>query len=141
MQCECKIKNEINFYSDFNIDKKQLIQKLINIKKISNIWVIKCYNLIFSSKGLISNIGSYILLIIILNNIISLIIFIKLGYPLLKDKMEKIVDKKYPQKSSNEKINTPPKRKKKRTSIRINTHNDVLIEANNITDKEVEGKY
>ena len=47
----------------------------------------KCYNILFSSKGLLFNIGSYILLAIIFLNIILLISFITKGYKNLLDKI------------------------------------------------------
>ena len=113
VECKCKIKKNINFFSDINLDKNKLLNQFINIKKISNIWVFKCYKLLFSSGGLQTNIGSYILIIIIIINIICLILFYKKGYYLLTEQMEKIIENKFPQKKEEEniKISSPIKRK------------------------------
>ena len=115
VECQCKIKNTINFFSYENFDKSQLLNQFINIKKISNIWVIRCFNLVFSSKGLISNIGSYTLILIISMNIICSILFYKIGYNLLEVKTKKIIEKQFEIPIIEEKkINIPPKRKKKK---------------------------
>ena len=152
VECVCKIKNNINFFSDIYIDTNKLINHFINMKKISNIWVIKCYDLFFNLKVFLSNIGSYILLIIILLNTTILILFIKVGYNLLIDKIKKLIEKKFPSLSINEKMKNPPKRKgkNKRKSKRLITQNDILISSiytiekgnnnNNKEKKEKEGK-
>ena len=135
VECECKIKNHINFFSDINIDKDKLLNQFINIKKISNIWVLKCFNLVFSSKGLISNIGSYVLILIISINIICSILFYKKGYYLLNIKIKKIIEDKFnPPNIEDNKINLPPKRKgKKRKKSRISNqpNNDILVVSKN----------
>ena len=130
VECECKIKNDINFWSDIHIDKNKLIEQLINIKKISNILVIKCYKLLFSSKGLISNIGSYTLLTLIFINIICSILFFKIGYSLLLNKIKKIIEIKFNIPLEIKKTNIPPKRKgkKKRSSIRSKAKVDIMDE-------------
>ena len=131
VECECKIKNDINFFSDFHFDKNELIDELINIKKISNILVIKCYKLLFSSKGLKSNIGSYTLLMIITINIICSIFFFKKGYNLLLNKIKKIIETKFKNKNTN----IPPKRKgKKRRSSRKSNANIDIMNNNKITE-------
>ena len=129
VECECKIKNKINFFTDINIDKKKLINQLINVKKISNIWVVKCYDLVFSSKGLISNIGSYILIIITLINIASSILFCKKGYNLLYDKMKKIIENRFLFSLDNK--NVPPKKKDNNRRTIANNQNNIIIAGNN----------
>ena len=142
VECECKIKNNINFFSDINIDTNELINRFISIKKIANIWVVKCYHLVFSLKGIKTNIGSYILLIIILINITLSILFWKIGYSLLFNKMKEIADKKFSCSSDEKKVNIPPKKKgkKRRRSSRIsNQQNDILIQTNpELIEKEIE---
>ena len=129
VECECIIKNKINFFSDIHIDKNKLIEQFINIKKISNIWVVKCYNLVFSKKGLITNIGSYVLLIIILINIIFSILFCNKGHKLISEEMNKIIDSKFISSVNNKIINIPPKRKEiNKISSRIsNIPNNIII--------------
>ena len=76
--CNCKIKNV--FKSLDGIDKGKLLKKFTNYKKFLNLEVIKCFKLLFSKKGLIKNIGNYIILVIIFINIINLILFLTKGY-------------------------------------------------------------
>ena len=136
VECECKIKKEMNFFSDIHIDKKKLINQFINVKKISNIWVIKCINLVFSVKGIISNIGFYTLSAIMIINVIISILFFIIGYHLLSEQIKQIINKKFSLSIDNKKINLPPKRKgkKKRKSSksykRASTQNDILLTTN-----------
>ena len=145
VECECKIKNNINFFSDIQIDKSQLIGKLISIKKISSIWVVKCFKLVFSLEGFILNIGSYILLLIILISIICSILFCKKGYFSLADKMKKIIEKKFNYSFNNDnnninnnnnndgKINVPPLKSRNKNSFKsLNTQNNLLTSNNNV---------
>ncbi len=62
------------------IDKRKLLKKFTNYKNIFNLDVFKCSKLLFSKKGLVSNIGSYIILSIIFLHIINDILFIAIGY-------------------------------------------------------------
>ena len=145
VECECKIKNKINFFSEIQIDKKKFINQLISIKKISNIWVVKCYYLVFSSLGLQTNIGSYILLITIFINIALTILFFKIAYPLLPKKIKEIIEKKFSKSSEEKNVNIPPKKKGKnrRRSSRIsNIPSDIVLvnTKNNELDKNIQEK-
>jgi len=72
--CNCKIKYV--FKSLDGIDKGKLLKKFTNYKKLVNLEVIKCFKLLFSKKGLISNIGNYVIISVVVINIINLIFFI-----------------------------------------------------------------
>ena len=61
-KCECSIKSEFHFLSEIKIDKNLLLNNIKDLEKISNIYVMKCYKLLFTKDGLKVNIGSYILL-------------------------------------------------------------------------------
>ena len=108
--CNCKIKNV--FKSLDGIDKGKLLQKFTNYKKLLNLEVIKCFKLLFSKKGLIKNIGNYIILVIIFINIINLILFLTKGYKLffkriygiLHNNFEEILKTKHKNKN-NQKLN------------------------------------
>jgi hypothetical protein len=80
VKCSCNAKNEIRLFEIIDIDKDKLFSKFTDINKLTNIFVIKCYYVFFTKNGFIKNIGSYILLIIILSNIILLIVFLIKGY-------------------------------------------------------------
>ena len=87
--CNCKIKNIFNTFEE--IDKKKLLKKFINFKNVFNLEVVKCYKLLFSKKGLVSNIGSYIIISIIAINFVNLILFWTKGYYLFFNKINSII--------------------------------------------------
>ena len=66
--------------SEIVFNKDLLKRKFVDIKNLINLNVMKCYSFLFTSEGLLFNIGSFILLAIIFLNIILLIVFIKKGY-------------------------------------------------------------
>ena len=78
-KCECEIKNEIHLLSKIYNNKKELLYNFTDINNVINLKILKCYRILFSKEGLKKNIGSYIILSIILINIILLIIFIIKG--------------------------------------------------------------
>ena len=79
-KCDCSVQTE-EIIADFNVvNVKNLIKdSLINTLKNSNFLVLKCYKLVFSLKGQIRNIGSYIMIILFLANFIMMIIYFILG--------------------------------------------------------------
>ena len=89
--CQCKVKSTFTSILDFSFDKDKLINNIIKIQNNINIYVVKCYKLLFSKRGLIKNIGSYILLIIIILNIPLGITFIFKGYRLLLLQINNII--------------------------------------------------
>ena len=73
--CECKVKENISTFIyplKFEQPKESSIMD-------SNIGVIKCYNLVFSFNGKLSNIGFWIFLILIIVNIIFLFLYFSNG--------------------------------------------------------------
>ena len=91
-KCECGPKNEIPKISKILIDKDKFLNKFVDINNIMNIKLLKCYKLLFSKEGIIYNIGSYIILSIILISIISNVIFLFKGFKLICDNIGKIID-------------------------------------------------
>ena len=68
-----------------------MLHSFINVKKIINLDVIKCYKLLFLKEGLISNIGSFILLGNIFIAFLIMFIFIFKGYGLFIKKIKNIL--------------------------------------------------
>ena len=99
--CECDIKNEINLVSSIDIDKDKLISNFKDLKSLINLDIVKCYKILFTKKGLIKNIGSYILLSTIFLFIISSFIFIGVGYDKLKSQIRDIMSVKLKYMNSN----------------------------------------
>jgi hypothetical protein len=73
-------------------DRKKLLSVFTNVKKITNIEVIKCYKLLFSNEGFKLNYGNYIMIGIILISISIKIIFYLKGYNLFLKRIQDIFD-------------------------------------------------
>ena len=56
--CSCEIKFSISMISQIEVNKNKLY-KFIDIRQMINFEVMKCYNLLFSLKGIKTNIGFY----------------------------------------------------------------------------------
>ena len=56
--CSCEIKYTISMISDIKVDKNKLF-KFISLKQLANFSVMKCIKLLFSIKGIQTNIGFY----------------------------------------------------------------------------------
>ena len=92
--CTCNIKIEMPLLSDIVINKDKLIYNIKNIKNSINLKIMKCYNKLFTKEILKNNIGSYIILSIIIINIVNNILFIKKGYKSLNKIIDHIIMKK-----------------------------------------------
>ena len=101
--CQCEPQYNSSLITlDKIINKKKLIHNFINIEKTTNIIIIKCIKNFLSLKGIQNNIGSYMIIIIILINIVLLIIFIIKGYKIFMNKIKKnIFQSKYINDTSN----------------------------------------
>ena len=90
--CDCEVKTKINLISEIIDDKNILSSNFTsNEGSTSNIVTMKCVYTLFSKDGLKSNIGSYILLLVITIFIVSSILFYKVGYPLLENDIKLIL--------------------------------------------------
>ena len=92
-KCECNVKTSISDITNVKIDKDKFFDGFLDLKSLINISVMKCYKLLFSKKGFLNNIGNYILLPIIAYNILSSFLFYVKGYNLLKNQINKMVEK------------------------------------------------
>ena len=131
-KCNCPIKTERNF---FEIDQDKLLNKFKNYKDMINIMIIKCYNLVFSGKGLKKNIGSYIMISIAAINGCLIAFFYTKGFASLKTTMKDVLNKSFKEKI----VVAPPKKDKrkkkdknrnKRKSVQvsnIDSHNDLNV--------------
>ena len=87
IDCECDIKFTMRDLTNIKINK-DILKSKFNIKNMINIEVIKCYKKLFCKEGILYNIGSYILLAIILIFIICFIIFINKEFKSFKKEIE-----------------------------------------------------
>ena len=127
--CDCQVKIEIPLMSEIVFNKELLKSKFVDIKNYINLKIMKCYYILFTSKGLLSNIGSYTLFAVIFLNIILLIAFISKGHKKLCDKIYEISKSKGIMNNSNiikttgnSKIKKSKKKKKKKKKKRNNSH-------------------
>ena len=133
--CECLINNKIDYISEIISNPNKLSNNFDNEENNNNdiptnIKIMKCTNVLFSKEGIINNISSYVLLIIISHFLLSIILFIKCGYYLLENDISEILSKKKKAENDNKKHtkknnNSPPrKQNKKKTNIKLSKSKD-----------------
>ena len=101
VNCECITKIKFPLISEIKIDKEKLKNNFINIKSITNIIVMKCYQKLLTKEGLNRNLGSYLLLSIIFFFIVSSNLFLLIEYDIIFNKIEEIFKYRNHQKSDN----------------------------------------
>ena len=89
--CECSIRYQEFIIEELNKQTNLLANNFTTDNSNSNLGTLKCYEVLFTKKGLLTNIGSYILLFHILLFIISSLLFYKIGYPLLENNINSIL--------------------------------------------------
>ena len=91
--CQCEIKNKMNLISEIMSDPDKLSTLPISneTSTSSSLNSIKCTKNLFTKEGLKNNISSYILLLIIFIFLLSIILFMKCGYPLLENDINEII--------------------------------------------------
>ena len=82
-KCSCDVKFTLRLISEIKIDKNKLY-KFMDIKKIANFDVLKCYKLITSKVGILTNIGFYLLLPTFIMYFVTFFIFYIKEFDLLK---------------------------------------------------------
>ena len=131
--CSCRAKEASPSFSLMNINKTKLYENFMDVKNIANINLLICYDKLFSKKGLESNIGSYIILVIIIFHIVCMILFYIRQYPEIKTKIKDII-----YAISNYKLIKHRKKKKKRKTE--NNDNNTRTKNENNEKKEGKGK-
>ena len=91
-KCSCNAKESSESFVDMNINKTKLLENFKNIKNIINFEFLKCYNKLFNKKGILNNIGFFILLAINLFHILSILIFIIHQFSAIINKINNILD-------------------------------------------------
>jgi len=90
VKCECKTKTEFpKLTKTEKFDIGELLYQFIDFKKMLNLYVLTCPKVLFTSKGLKKNCGSYYNIAIITGNIIFFIFFYLKGYNSFKEKISK----------------------------------------------------
>ena len=123
--CECDVQNRSPLQLDDIINKERLLNNFVDIKTISNINLLKCYETLFSKNGLINNVGNYIILSIVLIYIVSLFIFIIKEFSWLIEKIKNLMKIKSLEKSN---INTKDENNKEIEKKKENENENENIE-------------
>ena len=157
--CECNIEKRSPLFFKDIINQEKLLNNFIDIKSITNINVMKCYELLFSRKGIINNIGNYILLSIISISIILSILFYFKGYKEIMNKIKKIMYlKKKKDITDNQTINNNSIKNKEKSNDILNksnsfdkykniikieekSYNNEKYNSFNLLENEKKGKY
>ena len=97
-KCEYDIKSKQLVISDLINQTDILNYNFTSKEESSNMITMKCYHTLFTKDGLATNIGSYILIVIIV--IVSILgcLFYKCGYSLLEDVIKDIIKSKKKEK-------------------------------------------
>ena len=99
VECECKTKINFPYLVDkvfndeFKISLKELLHQFKDVIKHWNLFLFKCYKVVFSYEGFKNNSGSYINIIITSIIIFCSIFFIFKGYILYKNRIINIANK------------------------------------------------
>ena len=133
--CMCEIKSKIYTISEI-LESKETVSKDFNIEdkkpsSSSSVNSMKCFNTLFSKYGLLTNIGNYILIFIIIAFVVSSVFFYKIGYCLLENEIKNILlvkernegecnIYKFEQNNHNKIKRKKKKRKSKKSSTNIN---------------------
>ena len=86
-KCSCKAKKSSFSFIDMNINKTKLLDNFKNVYNIANLNILVCVKKLFTKIGMIKNVGSYIMILIIIIHITDLFIFFISQF----EKLEKII--------------------------------------------------
>ena len=113
--CQCGIKYNEFIISELNNEQNLLSGDFVKDNSTTNFGTLKCYETLFSKDGLLDNIGSFVLISVVLFYTISAIIFYKVGYEILKNYIKHIMSK-----FKDEKNNLENKKHKSNNNQKIN---------------------
>ena len=102
-KCSCNVKTTLSL-DNIEINSKNIMKNFIDIKKITNIEVIKCYKIVFKIKNLKNNYGSFIILFIFILYCLCIIIFYCRAWKNLIDEIYKIIEAKNKENQLNKNI-------------------------------------
>ena len=73
------------------IDENKLLENFKNLKNIGNFNILKCLKVLFSKKGILNNVGFFIIIPIIIFHLITLFVFYLNQFEILKNKIKDII--------------------------------------------------
>ena len=118
--CECETKPKISNISDIANDGSILLVDFNTESTNPNMGAMKCVNKLFSKDGLLTNIGSYLVIFTFVFFTISTFVFYKCGYQIIDSYINKIIGSRHINK-----IKTDfRKAKKRRSSKKLSSKKD-----------------
>ena len=89
--CKCDIKTDMSLSNKKDFNMTEFYNYFLDIKRVANLDVMKCYRNLFTKEGILNNYISFIILPIIFFNIISYIIFHCRDFNLIRNKLKDII--------------------------------------------------
>ena len=102
--CQCESKTKISSISNIINNENILANNFSTDYITSNTVSLKCTKTLFTKEGLLTNIGSYILLFTFIFFIISTIVFYKCGYHIIEITIKEIINLKEKEKENGKKV-------------------------------------
>ena len=142
-KCSCKVQETSLSIANINIDREKLYKNFVDFKNIANFNLLVCYNNLFTNQSILKNVGSYIIILIALLNIITFFIFHISQFKIIKKKINILINElsdfnfvKFEKKGKIKKI----KKKENINEInnnKNNSRNKMLLSLNNNTLKKI----
>ena len=129
--CSCNVKKISTSFSNITINTGKLFKNFKDIRNIANIKILVCYRTLLNKEGILYNIGSYIIITIIIFHIICIFIFYIKQNDILKNKIKDIFNIL--------KYLTEIKSKKQKNNT-INFHYNKNTEGNNCNNDIIKNK-
>ena len=92
-KCSCNVKSDLSL-ERIELDGKTLMANFFDIKKITNIEIIKCYKIVFSKNNMKNNYGIFIFIFIFILYFLCIIVFYCKSWKKLLDEIVKIIKAK-----------------------------------------------
>ena len=137
--CHCNIQKRSNLFSD--ISQKELINKLSNIQRATNLDILKCYELIISKEVFAKNLVNYIFILIILFYLFSAIYIYKRGFNLICNQINQILEAKNIQLSDSKyELNFEFIKRNSNEVSSLSNRNKSITTKNNFTKSDIDLK-
>ena len=91
VKCNCEVQESSSSFDLIKINITKLYDNFKNIKNFANLNFLNCYQKLFTKQGLFYNIGSYILICIIIFHRVCISVFFLKQFPLLQKKISDII--------------------------------------------------